>query len=173
LQVDFDIEVDWIGFELHPETRPGGISVGKLLGPERAASFATYLDNFALDFGVTIKQPSTVPSTRRALAITEYARDNGKLTEFRDAVMQAHWLHGLNIESDDDLGTLAQKVGLDPVAAVAAGDSQKYLQRVSESRDSAKSLKIISIPTFIIGDNRSVGCQSYENLKKKAEQALR
>ena len=37
----------------------------------------------------------------RPLAMTEFARDHGVLDTFRDAVMDAHWHDGKDIESDD------------------------------------------------------------------------
>ncbi len=164
--------MDWRGFELHPETKPGGISVEELLGAKRTKDFFAYLERFAADFDVPVESPKRVPNTRRSLAMTEYARDLGKLEAFRDAVMEAHWLKGKNIESDGDLGELAKMVGLNSNDALSAADDPIFIGRVSAARDEAHSRKVTVLPTFIMGDFKVVGCQPYENVLKKVEKAL-
>ena len=171
MQVDFDIKVEWLGYELHPETPRGGLSTIKLLGPSRAAAAGPYIKQFAQKLDVEIGIPDHVSNTRRVLAMTEYARDHGQLVAFRDVAMEAHWLHGKNLESDEDLREIASRVGLNPDEALAAGDSETYLQRVDAVRAQAATNRITAIPTFLFGDRRVVGCQSYDAVKKVASQA--
>ncbi|MCP4679125.1 MAG: hypothetical protein GY854_27265 [Deltaproteobacteria bacterium] len=171
MQEEFDIDVDWRGFELHPETKPGGILVEKLLGTKRAEGFFTYLKRFAADFDVPVESPKRVPNTRKSLAITEYARELGKLEAFRDAVMEAHWLEGKDIESDTDLGELAERIGLDSKDALSAGDDPIFLGRVDAAREEAQGRKVTVLPTLILGDFRVVGCQSYDSILKKTKKA--
>lgn len=171
MQEDFDIEVEWLGYELHPETPRGGVSTVELLGPSRAAAAGPYMKRFAQSLGVEIGEPDHVSNTRRILAMTEYARDHGKLIAFRDLAMEAHWLDGRNLESDEDLLEIASKVGLNADDALAAADSKTYLQRVDAARAQAAANRISAIPTFLFGDRRVVGCQSYDAVKKVALQA--
>ena len=166
MQEDYDIEVNWLGFELHPETPPGGKSLEALLGKTRTEEFMIYMKRFASGFDVEISLPTGVPNTRRALAMTEYARDNGKLEVFRDATMDAHWLERKDIESDGDLLGVAESAGLDPTVALSAADDQFYLDRIESIRKTAKENHITSIPVFVFGDARLVGCQSYDKLRK-------
>ena len=163
--------MSWHGFELHPEVPPGGRGVDELFGAARAAEYRDYLQRFAEGFGVPIGWPARVPNTRRALALTEFARERGKLEEVRDATMAAHWLEGKNIEAGDDLRAIAVAAGLDADAALAAADDPAYLARVDAARERAHELGVTGIPTFLIGDRRAVGCQPYEQLRRLAEQA--
>jgi predicted DsbA family dithiol-disulfide isomerase len=126
------------------------------------------MDRFAAGFGVEIHQPELIPNTRRALAITEYARDEGKLETFRDATMEAHWLRGQNIEEDQDLSELALEAGLDPDRALAAADDPAYLERIDSARREAHRRGVNGIPTFFLGELAVVGCQSYEYLAQMA-----
>ncbi len=142
-----------------------------LLGKDRAAGFLDYMQQFAANFGVDIGQPARVSNTRRALALTEYARDHGKLESFRDATMEAYWLKGKDIESDEVLETLAIEVGLDPKESLAASTSPEFEKRIDEIRREAKQIKVNSIPTFILGDARVVGCQSYGAIQKLASES--
>jgi predicted DsbA family dithiol-disulfide isomerase len=165
------VEVSWHGFELHPEVPPGGRAVAELFGAERAAEYRDYLQRFAAGFDVPIGWPDRVPNTRRALALTEHARDQGKLEPLRDALMAAHWLGGRDIEADEDLGQIADGAGLAPDAAVAAADDPDFLARVDAAREQAHALGVTGIPTFLIGERRAVGCQPFAQLARLAEQA--
>jgi predicted DsbA family dithiol-disulfide isomerase len=123
------------------------------------------MQRFAADFGVEIGQPERVPWTLKPLAATEYARDEGKLAPFRDAVMNAHWWGGDDIESDEVLARIAKQVGLDPVATVSASDDDAYLGRVLATREEAFDRMVTAIPTFLFGSYPVVGCQTYETLE--------
>jgi predicted DsbA family dithiol-disulfide isomerase len=118
-----------------------------------------------------MRPPERLPNTRRALAVAEFARDNGKLDTFRDLAMQAHWKDGRDLENDRNLGELAAVAGLDPASAIEAAGSAKYLGRVDELREEACGMGITGIPTFIIKNQRVVGCQPYEALAEAARNA--
>jgi predicted DsbA family dithiol-disulfide isomerase len=145
--------------------------VDELFGVERAAEYRDYLTRFAAGFGVEIGWPARVPNTRRALALTEHARDRDRLEQLRDALMAAHWLDGRDIEADAELRAVAREVGLDPDAALAATADSSLLERVDRAREQAHARGVSGIPTLLIGDRRAVGCQPYERLRRLAEQA--
>lgn len=133
-----------------------------------------YLRGFATGFGVhDMSTPEHLPNTRRALAMAEYARDQGVLDAFRDAAMEAHWRRGADIERDADLRETAALAGLDPDAALRAADSMAYQDRVEALRAEAHAAGVTGIPTFFFGDERVVGCQPYEELAAAARRAWR
>jgi predicted DsbA family dithiol-disulfide isomerase len=169
LQQEFDVALDWRGFELHPETPPGGRRLAELFGEERSREMRAYLTRFAAQFGVTGMTFSEVmPSTRRVLAVAEYARDQGRLHPFRAAAMEAAWRHGQNVEDPEVLALCARAAGLDPVAAVEAFDEPRYLARVMTMGAEARRAGVTGIPTLLLGDRRVVGCQPYEVLAAAA-----
>jgi len=166
------VKVDWRGFELHPETPPGGISITQLYPAVRMEAMKEYMENFAASFGVyDMRSPERIPNTRRALAVAEFARDNGKLDTFRDLAMQAHWKDGRDLEDDRVLCEIAANAGLDAAATTEALNSYRYFQRVDELRGEASAMGVTGIPTFIIKDRRIVGCQPYEMLADAARKA--
>lgn len=121
---------------------------------------------FAKSFGIEdMRASERLPNTRRALAVAEYARDQGKLEPFRHAAMDAYWRGGQNLEDDAVLEEMAREVGLDPKAAVEAQDAPEYLQRVDDARRDANARGVHAIPTFFIDGQRIVGCQPYEVLE--------
>ena len=165
--------LDWHGYELHPDTPPGGIELAaKFGGPARVAAMQERLLEFAKSFGITDMQVrSRSPNTRRALAMAEFARDHGELDDFRQLAMDAHWRRGMDLEDDRDLGALAREAGLDPDAALAASRDARYLARLDEKREEAEGLGVTGIPTFVIGNQGVVGCQPYEVLARFLESA--
>ncbi|MFC2000330.1 DsbA family protein [Chloroflexota bacterium] len=165
LEEDFDIGVDWRGFELHPETPMGGLLLEQVFPASRIKDMREYMEKFAVGFGIhDMETPIRMPNTRRALAITEFARDHGRLDDFRKLAMKAHWKEGRNLESMNDLAEIATLSGLDAEATLRAADSSEYLGRVDKLHDEACRMGITGIPTFIIGKERVVGCQPYEVL---------
>ncbi len=131
-----------------------------------------YVRRFAESFGITdMRQPDHLPNTRRVLAVAEHARDRGRLTEFRRAAMAAHWRRGLDLEAEGVIRELARESGIDPEAAVAAMSDPRYLDRVDDLRREAARAGVTGIPTFFIGDEVVVGCQSYGVLAGAADRA--
>jgi predicted DsbA family dithiol-disulfide isomerase len=121
LQQDYAVDIDWRGFELHPETPPGERPITERIPPERLPQLQSGPHEFAAAFGVdNLALPERLPNTRRALAIAEYARDQGKLMAFRDAAMRAHWREGKDLEDEHDLREIARRAGLAPEAALRA-----------------------------------------------------
>ncbi len=172
LQAEYDIDLDWRGFELHPETPRGGIAIARLFGAQRVEGMREYMRRFAESFGISdMRQPGHLPNTRRALAVAEYARDEGRLTGFRHAAMDAHWRRGQDLEDEGAIRELAGAAGLDPDAAVTAMDDSRYLARVDELRREASRAGVTGIPTFFIGEEVVVGCQPYRVLAEAVERA--
>jgi predicted DsbA family dithiol-disulfide isomerase len=130
------------------------------------------LREFAKSFGIDdMKLRERSPNTRRALAIAEYAREQGKLEAWRKLAMDAHWRRGMDLEAERDLRALAAEAGLDPDAAIAASTSPAYLERIDQRRREAEEVGVTGIPTFVIGDQGVVGCQPYDVLARFVESA--
>jgi predicted DsbA family dithiol-disulfide isomerase len=131
---------------------------------------ADYLGRFAATFGVQgLASHDRIPNTRRALAVAEFARDQGRLHPFRRAAMEAYWRGGRDIEEDAVLADCAREAGLDPAAALAAVGHPGYRARVDTMGEVARRAGVTGIPTFVMGDHRVVGCQPYEVLAALAE----
>jgi predicted DsbA family dithiol-disulfide isomerase len=165
-----DVEVDWVGYELHPRTPPGGIPLAEYLGaPEELLG---YVRSFAAGFGISdLVPPLRLAPTRRAHAVAQHARDAGRLAQYRAAAFDAYWRKGRGLESDGDLAAIAREAGLEPARAVAAANDPALLERVDAARRAALEAGVTGVPTFDIGATRVVGCQRYEVLAEAARRA--
>jgi predicted DsbA family dithiol-disulfide isomerase len=172
LLAEFDLTLDWHGFELHPSTPRGGLSLSRLFPGVPLPALHERTRRFAARFGVTgFNPPDDLHNTRRALAIAELARAEGRLEPFRAAVFEAHWRQGKNLEDDDDLAAIAVAAGLRADEALRAADDPAILARVDQKQEEARQSGVTGIPTFIIAGDEVVGCQPYEVLAAAAERA--
>ena len=169
---ELSITVEWCGFELHPGTPRGGMPLSALFPAARVPGLKQHMARFAADFGVTgILHPDHIPSTRRVLAIAELARDRGRLDPFRQAAMVAYWREGRDLEKDQDLGAIAEGVGLLANEALVAADDLGFLARVDGRQADARRRGVTGIPTFMFGNEAVVGCQPYEVVAAAARRA--
>jgi predicted DsbA family dithiol-disulfide isomerase len=171
LKREFDLTVDWRGFELRPDTPDEGVEMATVFPPARLAMMRERLREVAQRFDVKMGEPSWLPNTRKALAIAEWARDQGKLWELRDAAMDSHWLHGGDLGDDGNLAKVASSVGLDGAQAVKAGHDRVYLDRVRANRELGERRGVQGVPTSFIGQLSVVGCAPYEDFVELVKQA--
>jgi predicted DsbA family dithiol-disulfide isomerase len=179
LQREYEVEVRWVGYELHPETPPGGVPLSRYL--RDADGMLRYVKTFAAGFGIPdLAPPERLASTRRVLAVAEHARDVGRLEPFVAAAYDAYWRRCEGLESDVELAELARRARLDPAAAVAAASDPALLARVDAARAAALAAGVTGIPTFDVSPtsprsrdvpSRVVGCQRYEVLAEAVRRA--
>ena len=166
---EFDADVVWLPFDLHPEYPPEGIPLAELhrrygLGVGERDPLR---ERFAAA-GLEYDRPEVVPNTRLALRMTELARERGLHQPFHDRLMDAYWSEATDIGEPDELRRLAAEVGLDAqeVERVIA-DPAAYLDLVEESTRQAYSIGIHAIPAFVV-DRRLIvlGAQPLEVFRR-------
>jgi predicted DsbA family dithiol-disulfide isomerase len=152
LRREFDADVVWLPFDLHPEYPPEGIPLEQLhrrygIGVGERDPLR---DRFAAA-GLEYDRPEIVPNTKLALRMTELARERGLHEPFHDRLMDAYWSEATNVGDPDELRRLAAEVGLDPdgVERVIA-DPEAYLEAVEASTREAQSIGINAIPAFVL-----------------------
>jgi len=166
LMTTIDLEIDWRGFEVHPEIPRGGISAVALMGAERLSEGRDYILQVAERFGIEMEFPEHVPNSMRALALTEWARAHGKLVPLKDALMDKYWREGADSEDDQVLCDAARSVGLCPERGLTACESSHWELQVIQNRALGYELGVSGVPTFISSSDRVVGCQPTEILRR-------
>jgi predicted DsbA family dithiol-disulfide isomerase len=149
---EFDADVTWLPFDLHPEYPPEGIPLAEV---HRRYGIAVgerdpLHERFAAA-GLEYNRPEIVPNTRLALRMTELARERGLHEPFHDRLMDAYWSEATNVGDQDELRRLAAEVGLETedVERVIANPSA-YLDIVEASTREAYSIGINAIPAFLL-----------------------
>jgi predicted DsbA family dithiol-disulfide isomerase len=166
---EFDAEVTWLPFDLHPEYPPEGIPLADLHRRYGLASgeHDPLRERFAAA-GLAYNRPEIVPNTRLALRLTELARERGLHAPFHDRLMDAYWSEATNVGEPDELRRLAAEVGLDAddVERVL-GDPDAYLETVLGSTREAFRIGIDAVPAFLLDRRLTVlGAQPLETFRR-------
>jgi predicted DsbA family dithiol-disulfide isomerase len=108
-----------------------------------------------------------IPNSRRALAVTELARERGLHEPVHDRLMRAYWSDGVNIGDDGTLLDLVHEAGLDRNEAREALENGVYVKRVLESTRAAHTQGINAIPAFVL-DRRLlvIGAHPHETFEQ-------
>jgi predicted DsbA family dithiol-disulfide isomerase len=184
----YALDFQWRGFELHPEIPLGGMDVRRMFPEAQVQAMFARLRQVAEGMGVPFDPPMHAPNTKRALAISEHARAEGKLDAWREHTMDAYWQHGRNIEDEAVLRELASASGLDADTAMAFLDQPQVPQLLMDQRLEAQRWGVNSIPTWFVLPSgwspeepwpedhpdkpvRVVGCQPMEVVERAAKMA--
>jgi predicted DsbA family dithiol-disulfide isomerase len=172
LLAEFELDLDWCGFELHPGTPPGGRPLSELFPGVDLEALHARTKDFAAGFGVTgFDPPKRLQNSRRALALAEVARAEGRLEALRHAAFEAHWRRGADLEATADLERIAADAGLDAARSLAEAETPQFRELSAERQTMARQNGVSGIPTFVMNGIRLVGCQPYAALAAAAEEA--
>jgi predicted DsbA family dithiol-disulfide isomerase len=120
---------------------------------------------------LTYNPPAIIPNSRKALEVTELARDRSLHQSVHDRLMQAYWSEAADIGDENVLLGLVADVGLDRAEAKAALDEHAYADRVDRSTREAQRHGIHAIPAFVLADRLLVlGAQPRELFESAVDQ---
>ncbi len=166
LEREFEVDVEWRPYELHPEIPPEGIERGaRPSSPQRTAMYE-HLSELAREAGLPFARARRVPNSHRALEAAEFARAQGAFEPYHRALFDAYFGQGRDIGDVEVLADLAAACDLDGAALRQALASKRYASRVDELTEDARRAGVTGTPTVIFeaGDRRFpiVGAQDYQ-----------
>lgn len=100
--------------------------------------------------GFTYDPPPVVPNSRKALEVTELARDLGLHEAVHSRLLTAYWSESADIGDTETLLDLVAEAGLDRTQAAEAIADGRYRPRVAASTREATSVGIHAIPAFVL-----------------------
>lgn len=104
----------------------------------------------AMEAGLIFNFDDLKPTnTFDAHRLSYYAKENGKISQFNEAVMRSYFTDSLDISDVETLSSLAAEVGLDKEEARRILISTDYSDEVRESERIAHSKGIDGVPFFI------------------------
>jgi predicted DsbA family dithiol-disulfide isomerase len=148
---EFDVNVTWWPFELHPETPPEGRDLTALV-ERRGSAYRDHLKSYAADAGITLASNRHLSNSHRSLELAEFARDRGKFEPVHDALFRAYFEEAKDIGDLDVLLAIAQNAGLDPREFRTETMIGRYASLVDEATNIARSKGVTSTPTMIFDD---------------------
>lgn len=155
LKREFDIRVDWRGFELWPAELPKLPSPPVVEIPERPSIPTRFQLMLALE-GLTMpdaERPKNM-STHKAHLATEVAKRHGVGDAMAQGLYQAHWEQGANLEDVEVLTSIGSGVGLDTGALEQSIESGEHSDKIIHFDAPAYREGIFNLPTFIVQGKR-------------------
>jgi predicted DsbA family dithiol-disulfide isomerase len=169
LKPEFDLELDWRGFQIHPEWPAEGMLASEWRnGMDPAARQAIWqrIQGMAVAAGFEMKPPELLTNSRLSLEAAEFAKEAGVGEAFAERVYRAYFYEGLNIGIQSVLADLAADVGLLRDDLNLALDSGRYALRLKNNAMVAHQNGVSGVPTFFIGEYPLVGAQSEDVMRQ-------
>jgi predicted DsbA family dithiol-disulfide isomerase len=152
------IEVEFHSFELAPELPPGQTQsvlnfnvANRGMSPDQAATLLQEVTERGRGLGLDLNfNTALLTNTSRAHQLIHYSKAHGKQLEAAEAVFAAYFTHGHNLSDLEQLGQIAESIGLDREDAVRALQAEEHLEAVRSDQAAAGSYGIRSVPFFVI-----------------------
>lgn len=165
LQKEFNIELRWSVFPLHPETPVEGIELSELFAGREAeiAAMQTRLAQLASAEGLALTSRTRTCNSRLAQELGKWAETRGQGEPFRRAVYCAYFVDGINLALVDELVRIAGSIGLPADEARAVLTTRSFAPAVDSDWQRARDLRITAVPTHLCGAKRLAGFSPYED----------
>jgi len=168
LKQEFAIQVEWLGFEIHPETPPEGMPLIKMFPRADVDAMTARLNSMGAPFGLTFLKIVTISNSRLSLEAGEFAKEQGRFEQFHHSVFQAYFSQGKDIGNIEVLKKIGKDAGLDADALGKSLKTGKYRRVLEEAKGEAARLGITAAPTFIFNEkDRIVGAQSLDVFRER------
>lgn len=174
LQPEFDLEIQWRGFQIHPEWPAEGVAAEQFyraMGEQRRKGAWQMIESMAAEAGLEMRPASVLANSYLALSAQEFAIEQGRAGAFEERVFRAYFHDQANIGDRGVLLGLAQEVGLDPAQLGEALAQDRYAMRLKNTALMAHQRGISGVPTFMIGNSPLVGAQSTEVWRQVLQRA--
>jgi predicted DsbA family dithiol-disulfide isomerase len=174
LKPEFHIDLEWRGYQIHPEWPPEGIPAGQVSAPSdmdaRRAAWRR-ITAMAEAEGLEIKAPAVFTSSRAALAACEFAREQGGADELEGRIYRAYFVEGANIGDANLVARLGAECGFDENQVAQAIRAPQYELRLKNNALVARQRSVSGVPTFFIGEYPLVGAQSSQVMRQILQRA--
>lgn len=111
------------------------------------------LERWAEFYGVRFKFSSHFPAnTIKAMRLVLVAEEHGQAEAVTLGLFRAMWAEDRDLNDPVVLGDILEKAGLDPVAALAAIETQSIKDRLRAYTDAAVAKGAFGAPAMVVGD---------------------
>lgn len=168
LQHEFEIDIKWTAFPLHPDTPEQGQTLEELFSGRNVdiPQMLAHLKNVAGGLGLPFGDREMTYNSRLAQELGKWAEIKGKGDEFHNAVFRAYFVEGENIAKVPVLVRTAESINLSGEDTLAILQDRTYKGAVDLDWKRSSELKVTAVPTFVCDHQTLVGAQPYQALEK-------
>lgn len=168
LKAEYEIEVRWTAFPLHPETPEEGRTLEDLF-KGRAVNMQGMRERLrqaAAEVGLPMGEREKTFNSRLAQELAKWAESLNVGDEFHKAVFRAYYVEGRNIGKVDELIKIAESINLPEKEARSVLEGGTWKGAVDSDWSRCHALGVNAVPTFMVGAKRIVGAVAYEVLER-------
>jgi len=170
LRANYQIEVRFVHFPLHPDTPEEGMTLEELFA-ERNIDIPAAKDRMiqlmaeeCLPYG----DRSMTYNSRLAQEMAKWAETQKTEGNVHDALFQAYFVENVNLAKINNLIVIAEQIGLPASKTEKVLVERQFREAVDADWKRSRELGITGVPTFVVGNQGLVGAQSYEQLEALA-----
>lgn len=166
MKEEFTIEDEWLPYEIHPETPPGGVLLEEYFAGMNAAEFFAGLDRQGEPLGVRFNHQKLMSNSSLAMQAGEFAREKGVYEPYHEAMFKAFFTDCLNIGDLETIAEITTSLGLDRDELEKILNDKIYIPILEETRKRAATNMVTAAPTFFIeGGQKIIGAQLFDTFK--------
>ena len=171
MQNEFDIDIKWTAFPLHPETPAEGLTLEELFAgrPVDIKQVLAHLNRTAKELGLPFGKRERTYNSRLAQELAKLAEMQGCGQQFHMAAFRAYFVDGLNIGLRSTLVELGTTIGLSAEQVLEVLRKRTFEEAVDQDWMRSYQLGVKAVPTFMINGVSLVGAQPYEKLVQLME----
>lgn len=164
---EFEIDVVYKAFPLHPDTPESGLTLDELFAgrgidiPAAQARLARLITDEGLPYG----ERSMTYNSRLAQELGKWADTLPEGHAIHLALFQAYFVDNVNLAKIENLTKIAARVGLPAADAEHMLTERRFRAAVNEDWQRSRELGITGVPTFVISNRMLVGAQPLEQLE--------
>jgi predicted DsbA family dithiol-disulfide isomerase len=169
LREEYDVDVRFAPFYLHPETPPEGMPARRIVAPDDPP---TRTELRARNLGIQFTRGRTWASNSYlSLQAAEFATEHGDMWRFHRRMFKAYFEDLEDIGDLDTVVRIGVDAGLDADELRAALEDGRYRQTVDEGLAWSRGVGVTAVPTFILDQKYGiVGAQELSTFRQAMQQ---
>ena len=168
MRTNYEIDIRWTAFPLHPNTPEEGLTLEKLFEGRSIAldQVMARLKKVAHEEGLPFGERHMTYNSRLAQELGKWSESQGIGDPFHNAVFRAYFMEGRNIAQIKELVDVARSVGLSGEEAAQVLEERDFKAAVDSDWSRARAMGVTAVPTFLLDQRFVVGAQPYDVLEQ-------
>ena len=167
LEAEYDLEVRYTYFPLHPETPPEGRPLMEVFAG-REGKLDTMRSRLVVamaDEGLEYGDRTHTYNSRRAQELAVWGDEESVTDALHDALFRTYFVDHRNLAETDVLVGIAESAGLDGARARTIVEGGERREAIDEHWQRSTGMGVRSVPTFVSEGFGVLGAQPYEMLE--------
>jgi predicted DsbA family dithiol-disulfide isomerase len=174
------VEIEWKSFQLNPDQETNteistfeNLAQSKGWSIEETRQITSQVVAMAKEEGLNFDfENAVVANTKRAHQLIHFAKEFGKQDDIKEALLEAYFTLGKNVDDLDTLISIAEELGLDREKCKSVISSNELEQAVDQDIYESRLVGVRGVPFFVLDRKYGIsGAQPDEVFDQSLEKA--